>query len=81
MDFFNFGHTSLRGCNVLFVVLESLPTQMADHRPTISFIMPDLWPHFVSGTELENSLVDFIFFILHTHPLDGVDVRFGIYKI
>ena len=41
--------------------------------------MSDIWPHFVSGTDLENPWVD-PFHIAHTHPLGGVDVSFEVHE-
>ena len=38
------------------------------------------WRIFVSGAELCNPSMDFLNF-WHTHPLEGVDVPFGVFEI
>ena len=63
-----------------FEVYEISTTSMAEISTTsISFIMSDIWPHFVSGADLGNPWVDPLN-IAHAHPLGGVDVPFGFMK-
>ena len=41
---------------------------------------PAVYPRFVSGADLRNPSADF-FDIANTHPLEGVDVPFGVYEL
>ena len=80
MDLQFWTNTSLSGCRCAFLIFLNFTYSNGRPSTIIGFNMPDLWPHFVSGEDLDNPCVD-LFHIAHTHPLGGVDVPFVVFEI